>query len=144
MEYDCGLHEEIAPEVEYLLIDDGNQVVVHFHEFGRDDVRGSYGKLGLPVLPDRRLAFEHDAMSYVRPPDAVDHHGEEVVDPSLVEEPVGPFQRGDLLGAVHSQLYVGGTAPRHSDIRMIVIAGPGARMSSFLRAPRLWTKRDDS
>lgn len=142
MEYDCGLHEEIAAEVEYLLIDDGNQVLAHFHECCRDDVRRSYGKLGLPVLPDRRLTFEHDAMSHVRPPDVVDHHGEKVVDPSLVEEPVGPFQRGDLFGAVHSQLYVGGTAPRHSDVRVIVIAGPRARRQLFLRAPRLRTKRD--
>jgi hypothetical protein len=42
------------------------------------------------------FVLENDSVSYVRSPDVVDHHGEQIVDPSLVEESVGPFQRGDL------------------------------------------------
>jgi hypothetical protein len=50
VEYDGRLHQQSAMKVEYALIDDRNQVVVHFCKPSRDNIGCRY--MGLPVLPD--------------------------------------------------------------------------------------------
>ena len=82
-------------------VDDGNQVAANGEEVGWNHCGICDSKLDFPVGTDRRFTFEDGSVRYVRPLNVVGHHGQQLVDPSIVEAGVSALEKDNPLGAVH-------------------------------------------